>query len=122
MKHTYAVESFFLGRWAKLFSTETKDFCEGYVSHAQYCHPRNAMRIVRSDGKIVHEMKADADVNIGMIAGWPTPEQYEAAAESALKQAARIREQDAKKEERRLARISVSALTNNHDTTTRQKN
>lgn len=109
MKYSYSVESFYLGRWCVLFHCETKDFCAGYLSHAQYCHPRNAMRIIRSDGKIVHEMRADADVNIGMIASWPTPEQYEAAAESALKHAARIREQDAKKEERRLARISVSA-------------
>ncbi len=63
------------------------------------------MRLVRSDGKIVHEIKADADVNVGMIASWPTPEQYEAAAESALKQAARIREQAARKEETRMVRL-----------------
>lgn len=67
------------------------------------------MRTIRNDGKIVQEMKAEADVSVGMIASWPTPEQYEAAAESALKQAARIREQAAKKEEMRMARISVSA-------------
>jgi len=35
MKHTYSIETFFLGKWMKLF-TDTRDFCAGYMSHAQY--------------------------------------------------------------------------------------
>jgi hypothetical protein len=109
MKHTYSVEALHCERWGKLFGSETRDFCAGYLSHAQYCHPRLAHRIVRSDGKVVHEMKADSEVHIGMVASWPTPEQYEEAAKRALEQAARIREQAAKQEERRLARVSFHA-------------
>ena len=108
MKYTYAVESMCLGKWCKLF-TDTRDFCAGYLTHAQYDHPRNALRIVRSDGKVMHELKADDEVSVGMIASYPTPAQYEHAAKIALEKAARIREQEARQEERRIARISVSA-------------
>lgn len=97
-----------LEKWVKLF-TDTRDFCAGYLTHAQYDHPRNALRIMRSDGKVMHELKVDDEVRVGMIAGWPTPSQYEHAAKVALEKAARIREQDARQEERRIARISVSA-------------
>ena len=89
-KYTYSVESFFEGKWVKLFS-ETRDYCAGYINHAQYEHPRPTIRITRNDGKIIHEIKSDPDVSIGMIASWPTPEQYEAAAARALEQAAHWR-------------------------------
>jgi len=103
MKHTYSIETFFLDKWIRLF-TETSDFCSGYMSHAQYYAPRNAMRIMRGDGKVVAEHDARDDVNIGMIASWPSPEQYESAAAAANAQALRIRKQSAKHEERRIAR------------------
>jgi hypothetical protein len=106
MKHSYSVESFHLNEWRKLF-TDTRDFCSGYLSHAQYSHPRNAMRIVRNDGKVIFELPQKEEVNIGQIASWPTPEQYESAAQKALEQAARIREFNKKQEEKRLNRISV---------------
>lgn len=108
MKHTYSVESMCIGKWCKLFS-DTRDFCAGYLTHAQYDHPRNALRIVRGDGKVMHELKADDEVSVGMIASYPTPAQYEHAAKIALEKAARIREQEARQEARRIARISVSA-------------
>lgn len=63
----------------------------GWLSHAQYDYPRNAKRMVRSDGKLMHEIKANDEVSIGMIASYPTPEQYERAANVALAKAARIR-------------------------------
>jgi hypothetical protein len=94
-KYTYSVESYFIDKWVKLF-TETRDFCSGYLNHAAYNHPRNAMRMIRSDGKVMVELKEDADVSVGMVASWPTPEQYESAAKRALEQAARIREQQEK--------------------------
>lgn len=108
MKHTYAVEAICLEKWVKLF-TDTRDFCAGYLTHAQYDHPRNALRIIRSDGKVMHELKADDEVSVGMIASYPTPAQYEHAAKIALEKAAWIREQEARHEERRMARISFSA-------------
>jgi len=91
-KHTYVVESLHNGKWIELFEN-TRDYCLGYVSHVQYCAPRKAYRIVRSDGKVMQELPAAEDCSIGMIAGWPTPEQYEGAAQRALEQAARIRRQ-----------------------------
>lgn len=107
MKYTYSVESFFIDKWCKLFGSETRDFCSGYLTHAQYCHPRNALRIVRSDGKIMYQTEADNEVDIGMIAGWPTPEQYEAAAKRALEQAEHIRKQIQKQKEYRINKISI---------------
>lgn len=91
-KHTYVVESLHNGKWIELFEN-TRDYCLGYVSHVQYCAPRKAYRIVRSDGKVMKELPAAEDCSIGMVAGWPTPEQYEGAAQRALEQAARIRRQ-----------------------------
>ena len=91
MKYTYSIETLFVGKWCRLSSSDTRDFCYGYMTHASYCSPRNAMRVVRSDGKIMAEHDARAEVDIGMIASWPSAEQYEAAAAKAIAQAARIR-------------------------------
>jgi len=59
---------------------------------------------MRSDGKVMQELPAVTDASIGMVAGWPTPEQYEYAARRAIEQAARIREQTAKQEAVRATR------------------
>lgn len=95
MKYTYSVESHFLGSWRKLFE-ESRDFCLGFLDARKDQAPRNAYRLTRSDGKVIVELPATEDVSIGMIAGWPTAEQYEFAAQRALVQAARIRAQTAK--------------------------
>ena len=95
VKYTYSIESNYNGNWTKLLS-ETKDFCIGYISHAKYCSPRNAMRVIRNDGKIVIAHDPLAEVSIGMIASWPTAEQYDYAAKTATEMAARIREQSLK--------------------------
>jgi hypothetical protein len=72
--------------------------------------PRCAMRLMRSDGKIIEELAADEDVGIGMIAGWPTAEQYELAAAKALQRAHIIREnnriQELQREERNKMSLS----------------
>ena len=94
-KYSYSVETCYLEKWIKLFNG-SRDFCEGYLHRAYDDRPRLAKRIMRSDGKVMVELKADDDVCIGMIAGWPTPEQYEYAAQRALDQAARIRKQQEK--------------------------
>jgi len=97
MKYQYRLESFFLERWVELFS-ESRDFCLGYMNARRYDAPRNAYRLMRSDGKVVHEMTAETEVSIGQIAGYPTPEQYESAAKRACEQANRIRELQARKD------------------------
>lgn len=100
-KYTYSIESFYLEKWCSVTQYASREYCEGYLDCYRYEAPRNAMRIVRNDGKVVREIAANEDVAIGMIAGWPTPEQYERAAAKALEKAARIRERMAREEARR---------------------
>lgn len=92
-KHSYTVETYYLDKWLRLFE-ESRDFCLGYVQAKRDYAPRNAYRVVRSDGKIILELKADPNVALGMIAGWPSAEQYEAAAARALACAAEIRKME----------------------------
>lgn len=104
MKHAYSVETYFIDKWVALLPQTTRDYCLGYLAACRFDAPRNAYRLMRSDGKVVQEIPSDPDVRIGMVAGWPTPEQYEGAAQRALAQAARIREQTAKQEAMRAER------------------
>lgn len=100
-KFEYSIESFFLGKWTKIISNRTLQYCQGYhdgVSGGPT--PRLALRVVRSDGKVMENTEAKDDVSIGMVAGWPTAGQYEAAAARALEQAAAIRRRAQEKEER----------------------
>ncbi len=90
MNYTYSLETFYLDKWIKLFS-DTLHFCQGYLMATRNYSPRNAHRIIRSDGKIVNESPAVTEVSVGQVAGYPTAEQYESAAKRALEQAARIR-------------------------------
>jgi len=90
MTHTYHLESFYCGKWTRL-RTDGLLFLRGYLDAKSDYSPRLAYRIVRGDGKVVEELSAKEDVSIGMIAGWPTPEQYERAAERALERAKAIR-------------------------------
>ena len=97
-KYTYKIETFHLNQWLCIVKCETRDFCIGYITAKQYLAPRNAHRIVRSDGKIMpQELSAQTEVNIGMVAGWPTAEQYEAAAARALNMAEQIRKHTAQR-------------------------
>ena len=93
MKYDYQIETFTIGKWLKLFSGGVQ-FLQGYLDARSDSSPRLAYRIVRSDGKIVEEIAARDDVSVGMIAGFPTAEQYEAAAERALAVARAIRQRD----------------------------
>jgi hypothetical protein len=108
MKYTYSIEYYFIDKWVKLLS-ETRDYCVGYLAACKYDAPRNAYRIMRSDGKVIEEISSAADVSIGMVAGWPTPGQYEAAAQRALDQAARIRRQNAEQDAKRAERQANKA-------------
>ena len=82
-------------------------FCQGYFECLRGETPRSEMRVVKLfegrawfDGrdieesdiqKVVGHDKGNVDVGIGLIAGWPTAEQYERAAEKALDKAKEIR-------------------------------
>lgn len=101
MKYSYTVQSFYCGQWLSIVRDETRDFCLGYLSAKKHQAPRLAHQLVRSDGQVIDVLPAAEDVEIGQIAGWPTPEQYEAAAQRAFDQAARIREQAAERATRR---------------------
>lgn len=82
-KYTYRLEVQSGGQWVRLFE-RSKDFCLGYMERANEFTPRVAMRIVRSDGKVIDQIQMSDTVFIGMVAGWPTPEQYRQAAYRAL--------------------------------------
>lgn len=90
MSHTYQIDAFYNGSWVKLFQAPMQ-YCLGYLDARKDHSPRNAFRLVRSDGKVVSQTEAQDDVSIGQVAGWPTAEQYEQAAEKALAMAKVIR-------------------------------
>ena len=91
MKHEYHLESFAIGKWQKIIPGSLQ-YCQGFLDARKDYSPRNAYRIMRSDGRVIDEVPESEDVNIGQIAGWPTAEQYESAANKALERAKAIRE------------------------------
>jgi len=91
-KYTYSVESEYLGRWFSVLKDTTVNFCRGYIlGKRDGAPPRLSFRLVRSDGKVMDVTPEDLDVSVGMVAGFPTPEQYEDAAARAIERAKRIR-------------------------------
>lgn len=104
VKHTYRVEVKDGYGWVSLYGyiDVSHDFAMGYLFGRQDTpSPRLAMRVVRSDDKVIDMREANDDVGIGMIVGFPTPEQYEDAAARALEKADRIRKMMAVREKRR---------------------
>jgi hypothetical protein len=91
MKHEYHLESFALGKWLKILQGSLQ-YCQGFLDARKDYAPRNAYRLMRSDGRVMEDVPARDDVNIGQIAGWPSAEQYESAANKALERAKAIRE------------------------------
>lgn len=91
MKHEYHLEAFTIGKWIKILQGSMQ-YCQGFLDARKDYAPRSAYRLMRSDGKIMEEIPAREDVNIGQIAGWPTAEQYEVAASKAFDRAKAIRE------------------------------
>lgn len=66
-------------------------YLQGYFDAMANQSPRVAHQIVSPKGKVLDEMPERTEVSIGMVAGWPTAEQYEAAAKRALEKAEVIR-------------------------------
>jgi hypothetical protein len=91
---SYRIESKYKGEWVKVTSASAQ-WCRGWLARSRNASPCPAFRLVReSDGKVFDEHAERTEVSIGQVAGWPTAEQYEAAAERALVEARRIREAD----------------------------
>lgn len=104
MKHSYKLECE-AGKWYSLFEGGLQ-FLQGYLDAKKIMSPRLAHRIVRSDGKVIEEVAAREDVSVGMIAGFPTAEQYERAGSKAFDMARAIREQKQREEDSRNRRLN----------------
>lgn len=94
--HTYTLETYHVDRWMRIL-TGTLQYLQGYLDARKDYAPRPAYRLMRSDGRVMEQIDAREDVSIGQVAGWPTAEQYEAAAAKAMDRAKAIRENDARK-------------------------
>lgn len=99
-KFEYWIEVFHIDKWLKIKSGSNQ-YCQGFYDAKMDSSPRLSMRIKRSDGEILEYAEAKTEVSIGMVAGWPTPEQYEAAAARAMAKAEAIRARVRAEEERR---------------------
>ena len=91
------------GRWVTYIQDDSLRYLQGHLdSDGRRGGPRLAMRLVRArDGHVVGEITALTEVSLGAGAGFPTPEQYEAAAAGALEKARQLREMQARDAARR---------------------
>lgn len=101
VKHIYHLESYHLDKWLRFKYDIPLQYAQGWLDCYKNNAPRLHTRLMRSDGKIIQEVEEHKDVSIGMIAGWPSAQQYEAAAQKALEKAREIREREKKEDERR---------------------
>lgn len=90
MRHYYHLETDLYGKVAK-FKTGQLNYLAGWMDAMRGRGPTSEIRLVRSDGKIVDTIEANDKVDIGMIAGFPTVEQYERAYNDAIMRAKLIR-------------------------------
>lgn len=87
-------------KWFNLIEYHGMEFCKGYMFGVRDKggSPRLDHRLIRSVGgkvdRVIDEITGSEEVSIGMIAGFPTAEQYERAAEKAMKKADDIRRHD----------------------------
>lgn len=116
MKHEYHLESFAIGKWLKILQGSLQ-YCQGFLDARKDYAPRNAYRLMRSDGRVMEEVPARDDVNIGQIAGWPSAEQYESAANKALERAKAIRE----RANSEVSGAGATASNDNNESATRQR-
>lgn len=94
MKYTYRIETYmgddFSKPWVKI-KEGTLSYLRGWLDGRKDYFPRSHFQLVRSDGKVIETLEARYEVGIGMIAGWPTAQQYERAGNEALERARQIR-------------------------------
>jgi hypothetical protein len=94
---SYHLEIPCLGKWNR-FKTGSKGYCQGYMDALRGEWPRSEVRMVDDSGKVIDQFGEEIRVSIGQVAGWPTAEQYERAANEAIEKARLIRENEARKE------------------------
>ena len=82
----------FNGQWMTI-KQGAIGYLQGYMDAMANQSPRLAHQIVAPSGKVLDEIPERTEVSIGQVAGWPTAEQYEAAAKRALERAEAIRNQ-----------------------------
>lgn len=101
-RRTYSVEVFADGAWYPLVHGETYALAIGYYLGRRdaIVPPSLACRMMRSDGVEIERSNAVDQVACGMIAGFPTPEQYERAAAVALDTARQLRARENERSER----------------------
>ena len=82
------------GKWITIM-TGSRDYCLGFFRGRLGFSPRLAQRVLRliseKPSKVIIESASSGEVHIGQIAGFPSAEQYEAAAAKALAAAQDIR-------------------------------
>lgn len=81
-RYTYEIQAHDNGRfgWCRLFEVGL-EYGRGYLASLRDGPtPRLAYRLMRDDGKIMEELPAVEEAGIGLVAGWPSTAQYEAAA------------------------------------------
>lgn len=78
------------GQWHTI-KQSSLEYLRGYFDAMANQSPRLAHQIVSLKDKVLDEMPERTEVSIGQVAGWPTAEQYEAAAKRALEKAEAIR-------------------------------
>lgn len=110
----YQIETFFNKKWIKIHEGSLH-YCWGYIDGRSNDGPRPQLRIVREGGKVVDILEGREDVNIGMVAGFPTAEQYERAGNKALERARTIRELQAQHDARRANNTSGATLASDND-------
>lgn len=106
-RHSYRLEALdpHLGTWVPLFGEVGLEYGRGYLQHQREAPgPRLALRLVRQDGRVMDETSALTEAGIGMIAGWPTAEQYRNAAQRCLLKAEEIEARERRQRERELER------------------
>lgn len=86
MRHTYRLEWEIDGVWRTFVGDAVgREYGRGFLEARRGAPgPRLGCRLVRSDGRVIEEVPALADVSIGAVVGWPTAEEYRAAARRAL--------------------------------------
>ena len=85
MRYAYWIEVQDGDQWVRLFGGVGLEWGRGYLAHQRHApSPRLALRLVRSDGRVMDEAPGIEEASIGMVAGWPTADQYRRAAERCL--------------------------------------
>lgn len=83
------------GKWTTIVR-ESRAYCLGYMeAYTSSPSPRFAVRVTKSSGAVIDARPAATEVGVGMVAGWPTAAQYDAAAKRAMETAAIIRAREA---------------------------